>query len=286
MGRLRMPKSKKNRLARNLRRAGLGEQYIDSIKTTYGLPRESLPDFSNTEDTLAAEFRRTFPEITEQWSQVVMLYRVQMEKRAVLKDSSDLRVALDLLGTKAFSDARGAQLLVERGYTLASLGPLRAASEATDLMHYFIKCPTDVVSWFSENTKFDNLAWVRRELPANPEPFYEFVNWSMHANSRFITPFLSREASPLSTHYEITPGPVRNGLTGAFSAVALYQSLRVLGLLHRHQPDQVSQLWAGQLRSCMDRNAELNSKVLSEAQEVLAMKKNFADALMASEQET
>lgn len=281
-----MPKSKKERLARNLRKAGLDEQYIDSVQPTYGLPREPLPDFSDTEDALAAEFQRNFPEIAKQWSQVIVLYRVLMEKRAILKDSSDLRVALDLLGTKAFSDTRGAQLLVERGYTLASLGPLRAASEAADLMYYFIRCPTDVALWFSENTKFDNLAWVRRELPENPEPFYEFVNWSMHANSRFIAPFLSREASPSSTHYEITPGPVRNSLTRAFSAAALYQSLRVLGLLHRHQPDQVSQLWTEQLRSCLDRNTELNSKVLAEEQEVLAMKKNWADALMASEQET
>ncbi|MGH7490702.1 MAG: hypothetical protein ACREMY_34570, partial [bacterium] len=139
------------------------------------------PPLSEEERRLDEEFESTYADTTELWESIDLLRRIIVEMRAALDDSSTHRAAIDLLGAKALVEARSAYLLVRRGYSIASLGPLRSALEAVDLMVYFRLNPSEVDAWAAEDEKFSSLGWIRKHLPEDPTPLYDFLAYGMHA---------------------------------------------------------------------------------------------------------
>ena len=281
-----MPKRKKGRIQKRMASARVDEKHKDRIRVNYSFPSELLPDVEEEERRLAKQFPEVFPEIVRQWSQLTTLHRILIEKRTALEDQSDVRIALDLLGSKAFADGRGAQVLLQQGYAMASLGPLRAALEAADLMDYLLKNPPEATHWLGEDQRFDRLDWVRKKLPVDPTPFYEFLNWGMHANWRFIPHLMRKPGGPLDTLYEIIPGPVRNDFyTELLSSAAIFTALKIIAILHDHRRDLVSELWREQFDKCRDRNMELQKKLQHAATEATKLLKAFAEIIVRGEED-
>lgn len=273
-----MTKGKRGRIQKRMDLAGVDERLKDRIPVNYSFPSEPLPDVAETERQLATEFPNLFPDIVKQWSQLLTLHRILIERRATLEDNSELRVALDLLGSKAFADARAAQVLLQQGYAMASLGPLRAATEAADLMDYLLRSPAEAKLWLEEDKKFDRLDWIRKELPVDPSPWYEFLNWGMHANWRFIPQLMRKEGSPLDTHYEIIPGPTRNEtFTELLSGAAIFAALKIIALLHDQHRDLVHDVWRTEYRSCLGRNKETQERVHVKVKETAHLLSAFAE---------
>lgn len=94
------------------------------LSTTYTLSSQSLRPLSVREQECHEHFDHRFPELARLWDSLDALHRTLIEKRVELPDSSQLRSATELLGAKAFCDARAAQVLITKGYLLSSLRPL------------------------------------------------------------------------------------------------------------------------------------------------------------------
>ncbi len=228
------------------------------IPVTYRPPISMGKGIEEAEKNLLEGFAREFPATVKLWADFSTLHGVLMEKRAAVDDASNLRTAMDLLGAKAFADARGAQVLLERGYAMASLGPLRAAQETTDLMRFLLLNPNEADAWIREDPKFDELGWVKERLDPVARESYSFMNWGIHPNWALIPEMLRKEIGPVDTEYELVAGPVRDrALTGALCAIALVFVLFVLVLLDGHSPSLVTRVWRDQLMSCSSRLNEL-----------------------------
>jgi hypothetical protein len=254
----------------------------DAIPTTFSLSVERLSDLEGNEEAAACRFAERLPDEHDLLSRLYVLHRLLMERRVTLEDRSQLRNSLDLLGCKAFSDARAAHMLLARGYPMAGLGPLRAAAEASDLMAYFLMRPDEVGPWQREDPRFDNLGWIRKELPADPTPIYEFLAFGMHANWRLIPHLMVDKTDPLSGRYEILLGPSANmQIIGPLGGQAAFQLMKTLATLHDHRPDLVSQLWRDQFAECRRQLDELREKHFQAALENVELLKLFATATRA-----
>lgn len=248
-----MSDRQKARRSKRRRPGKIDPRLEGALTTTYSPPRSVGRPLGQVEGEFAATFPSEFPVIARLWSDICTLHSILLERRTNLRDSSQLRTALDLLSAKGFADARGAQVLLERGYAMASLGPLRAALETSDLMRYFLARPDEVALWAAEDKKFDSLAWIRDEVDPVARNAYGFMNWGLHPNWRLIPDMLREEVTPVDTHYEIVAGPVRGkSLTETLSAIALHQAIMVVAVLHEHNPQMVSDVWRDQFRGCAD----------------------------------
>ena len=267
-----MAKKRKGRIEGRMRQTGLDPATKDRIQIRYSLPREPLPNLEEAEAQLAADFHGLYEDVDELWVLISTLHTVLIEKRATLTEQSKLRIALDFLGAKGFADARTGYISLKHGYQMGSLGPLRAGFEGGDLMDYLSRVPGDAALWLAEDAKFDNLGWVRKHLPVDAGPFYDFLNWGMHANWRMIPHLMRRGGNPLDTYFEIVPGPVRNNtLTEFLAGVSVTIALRVVALLHDHSPRLVSPVWSDQFRICVTRTEAVLTKIQARAKDSLAL---------------
>lgn len=234
-----------------------------AIPITFSLSVRCLSDLEASEDDAVRRFTDHQAQEHELLSRLYVLHRLLMESRVALEDSSELRGALDLLGAKAFADARAAHILLARGYPLASLGPLRAAAEASDLMAYFLRHPDEVGPWQREDPRFDNLGWVRKKLPQDPTPTYEFLAFGMHANWRLIPHLMAEEPDPLSIplRYEMSIGPSANlQIIGLLAGLTALQVMKTIAALHDHRPDLVSQIWRDEFAVVQRQLGEVRGK--------------------------
>jgi hypothetical protein len=255
----------------------------DAIPTTFTLAVGRLTDLEGSEEAVARGFAQGAPDVHDLLSRVYVLHRLLMERRATLDDDSELRSSLDLLGAKAFADARGAHILLARGYPMASLGPLRAAAEASDLMAYLLAHPEELGPWRSEDPRFDSLGWIRKELPNDPTPSYEFMGLGMHANWRLIPQLMTDTAHALSTHYEIVVGPSSNTAILESEAIhAAFQLMKTVAVLYEHQPDLVSELWLDEFNRCQSLLRSLLQKAIKTAEHNLALRTLQALAIRSS----
>jgi hypothetical protein len=255
----------------------------DAVPTTFSLSADRLSDLEANEETAARRFAERLPEVHGLLSRVYVLHRLLMGKRAALQDDSELRSSLDLLGAKAFADARAAHILLARGYPMASLGPLRAATEASDLMAYFLRHPDEVKPWRKEDPRFDSLGWIRKELPQDPTPTYEFLARGMHANWRLIPHLMVDRSDPLSTHHEIVLGPSSN--MEAAEGLAVGAALRLMmtvAVLYEHRPGLVSQLWLDEYSKCQSLLGSLLQRGIKMAEQNLALRTLQALAIRSS----
>jgi hypothetical protein len=233
------------------------DESLYTVPSTYSYPSQMLPTLPDEEERLDQKFASRYSDMVGHWECIDVLRRIMVEMRAQLDDSSNYRAAIDLLGAKAITDARSAYLLVKRGYALASLGPLRSGLEAVALMAYFRLNTAEVEAWRAEDPRFGSLGWIRKKLPEDPTPIYDFFAYGMHANWRFIPHLLSRGPSN-ERNFEIVPGPVRNETyTVLFALSSIHQALRALGELHQHQPDCVRQTWRDQYTDCANKSQQL-----------------------------
>jgi len=254
------------------------ERLKDAIPTTWCVSIDSLGDIEGNEERFKQSFPEELAHVGKLFSDLYTLHAVLMERRARLDDSSDLRSALDLLGAKGFADVRGAHILLERGYAMASLGPIRAAAEASDLMVYFLMHPEEVASWWHEDAKFKSLGWIRKQLPVDPTPSYNFLNIGLHANWRLIPHLMRKEAVPTSTHYEVVVGPSRHAeYTESLTGLAAFHLMKLTAALYEHRPDLVSDIWRGQFEACSRRSEELMQKLLGAAHRQLDIKTALAE---------
>ena len=254
-----------------------GAAVESTIPTTYS-PPIAPADFVATEAELASQFSAQFATLSGLWTKMLALHATLLERRAESDDASDLRLALDLLGAKAFTDARAAQVLLERGYGMGSLGPLRAAQESTELMQYFVLHPEEVEPWKADDKKFLRLDWVRDELPAVARESHGFMNWGMHPNWGLIPEFLRKQIGPLDTHYELVAGPVRNAeLTEALSISSVLNALLAVGVLFENPPMPMSDIWVGEYRAVTSRLSEFIESSGLKSKENLRLRKWLAD---------
>lgn len=271
-----MAKRKKSRIQRRIEETGIDPANKDRIQINYSFPDDPLQDLDDAEEELSSEFVRLYGDVVKAWGLMSKLHAVLIELRGGLADQTKLRVALDLLGAKGFADARGGFVLLKSGYQMASLGPLRAGFEAGDLMDHFTRVPDDAALWLDEDKKFDNLGWIRKQLPIDSGPSYDFLNWGLHANWRMIPQLMRRGGNPLDTTFQIVPGPVRNEtLTEFLAGMSITVGLRVVALLHDHSPSLVSDIWRDQYQACIAHCNTVLEKTQARAKESLSLLEAF-----------
>lgn len=247
------------------------------IPTTYSPPTSPGSAIAEVEDELARRYHSDFPVLHGLWSEVITLHSTILERRADWEQTSPLRTALDLLGAKGMSDARGAHILLSRGYAMASLGPLRAAQETSDLMRFLLQSPDDAELWAAEDSKFDSLGWIRDELEPVAREGYRFMNWGLHPNWALIPEMLRKEVGPVETHYEIIAGPVRDRpLTGMLSAINVHQTLMILAVLNEHEPTVVSDIWRDSFLKCTERLTTYFAATNNAWQEIVSIRSALA----------
>ena len=208
------------------------ERLNNVIRPEVSLPHELLPDSEEREAQLATEFTSRFADIAREWTELDLLHRILVERRSLLEDVTPIRLAFELLSAKAFSDSRAAFVLIQRGYTLASLGPLRAANDSIDLLKLFHFFPGEVKGWILEEPGFRDFAWIRKKLSAKEQQdtiFHRFLSRGMHANWRFILPFMGQRTHAADTRVLLVPGPLHTEWTefaAAFSYLRRRERLR------------------------------------------------------------
>jgi hypothetical protein len=150
-------------------------------------------------------------------------------------------------------------------------------------MAYLLRHPEEVGPWRSEDPRFDSLGWIRKELPHDPTPAYEFMGLGMHANWRLIPQLMTDTAHPLSAHYEIVVGPSSN--VGILESVAIgvaLQFMKTVAVLYEHQSDLVSELWLDEFRRCQSLLGSLLQRGIKTAKQNLALRTLQALAIRSS----